>query len=97
MTTTTTIRTDNEGRFLGYCYERLRNSAEIIASDPAVENSDALMNGEALRIFIDGLANELVLDGLSDMMKTPSPCLSCLISCAGRNGWPKTHRHVAGG
>jgi hypothetical protein len=60
---TTTITTTE---YLPDRYDRLRTSAEIMASDPAVDNADSLMNGEALRIFIDTLAEEGVLDGLTD-------------------------------
>jgi hypothetical protein len=57
--TTTPIPTDR--------YDRLRDAAEILASDPAVENSDSLLtNGESLRAFIHTLAEERVLDGLTE-------------------------------
>jgi len=64
MPTTTT--TSPDPTYLPDRYDRLRSSAEILASDPAVENADPLMNGEALRVFIDTLAEERVLDGLSE-------------------------------
>jgi hypothetical protein len=63
---TTTIPAGGTRQYLPDRYDRLRNCAEILASDPAVENSDSPVNGEALRIFIDCLADERVLDGLTE-------------------------------
>lgn len=58
--------TDQDGRFSGDRYERLVQAAEVIASDPGIENADSLFNGEFLRTFIRELVNARVLDGLTE-------------------------------
>lgn len=51
---TTTIPAGGTDTYLPDRYDRLRSCAEILASDPAVENAaDELRNGQALRLYID--------------------------------------------
>ncbi len=65
--TTTTTPAGHMPTYLPDRYDRLRSGAETLASDPAVENADSpLANGESLRAFIETLASEYVLDGLSE-------------------------------
>lgn len=63
---TTTIPAGGTHEYLSDRYDRLRNAAEILASDPAVENADQLCNSGALRLYIKALADERVLAGLSE-------------------------------
>ncbi len=53
MTTTTTSTTTSE--YLPDRYDRLKNATEILASDPDVENADAVVSGVALRAFVTAL------------------------------------------
>jgi hypothetical protein len=62
----TTTTTDLDPTYLPDRYDRLRSGAEIIASDPNVENADSFMNGDCLCAFIDDLADKRVLDGLTE-------------------------------
>ena len=63
---TSTIPTGRTHTYLPHRYDRLRNCAEMIASDPNVENAGSFVNGEMLRVFIAELVEQRVLDGLSE-------------------------------
>ncbi|MBV9515582.1 MAG: hypothetical protein JO280_16325 [Mycobacteriaceae bacterium] len=64
---TTTIPKGGTREYLPDRYDRFRNAAEILASDPAVENFDnPLRNGRALRAYIQSLVQQRILDGLSE-------------------------------
>ena len=66
MTTTTTIRTDDAGRFLGDRYERLRSGSETLASDPNMSETDSIYGAEGLRAFATSVIDARLLDGLSE-------------------------------
>lgn len=63
---TTTIPAADTPTYLPDRYDRLRKAAEIFATDPNVANAGPLVNGEALLAFISTLADEGVLDGLTE-------------------------------
>jgi hypothetical protein len=66
MTTTTTIRTDSAGRFLGDRYERLRSASEMIASDTGMSETDSIYGAAGLRAFTTSVIDARLLDGLSE-------------------------------
>ena len=66
MTTTTTIPVGSNGEYLGDRYDKLRNAAETIASDPNAAESDSIFAAEGFRAFTGDLIDARVLDGLSE-------------------------------
>jgi hypothetical protein len=64
--TTTKIRTESAGRFLGDSYERLRSAAETLASDPAMVETESVFAAEGMRAFAESLISARLLDGLSE-------------------------------
>jgi hypothetical protein len=49
---TTTIPAGGTQDYLADKCDRLRNAAEILASDPAIKNADPLRNSEALQLSL---------------------------------------------
>jgi hypothetical protein len=87
MTTTTTIRVDSRGTYLGDRYERLRNGAEQIASDPNVAASDSIIGADGLRAFVGDLIEARFLDGLSEYDANTVSLLVALDSSRDPTGW----------
>ena len=86
--TTTTTPAGHMPTYLPDRYDRLRSGAETLASDPAVENADSpLANGESLRAFIETLASEYVLDGLSEH-DADTVSMLVMLDFLVRGGWP---------
>lgn len=57
---------DKAAKFEGDRYERLRQTAETWAADPAIENHEGLFNGGFVRAFATEIADAKILDGLSE-------------------------------
>ncbi|MCG7582790.1 hypothetical protein [Mycolicibacterium sp. OfavD-34-C] len=63
---TTTIPAGGTREYLADRYDRLRNGAEIIASDPNVAESESMFGAEGLRAFTESVIDARLLDGLSE-------------------------------
>jgi hypothetical protein len=64
--TTTKIRTDSTGKYLGDRYERLRSGCETIASDDNMTATESIFGADGLRAFTQSVIGARLLDGLSE-------------------------------
>jgi hypothetical protein len=87
MTTTTAIRTDNTGKYLGDRYERLRSGSEPLASDPNMSETDSIFGAEGLRAFTTSVIDARLLDGLSEHDADTVTMLALLDFTQDRTAW----------
>lgn len=66
MTSTTTIPAGGVHEYLADRYDRFRDGCEILASDPAVMETDSIFGADGLRAFTNTLIDARILDGLSE-------------------------------
>lgn len=61
-----TVDTDEQGRFTGDRYERLKQATAILADDPNVRSAPVPYDSGGLRAFATTIAADRLLDGLTD-------------------------------
>ncbi|WP_304106389.1 hypothetical protein [Mycolicibacterium bacteremicum] len=62
----TDIQADENGAFTGDRYERLKKSAEVLASDPSMVGGEPPYNADGIRAFAKTVEQLRLLDGLTD-------------------------------